>query len=103
MANHRCRARPVWAGFRNHLFVVDALVEACNDPDVPQGTPFSLHLVAPVHPDDYLFGRLRTSIENGHPFNVEVRNGTAVLRARLSARGWARVFEVDEATGWPRH
>jgi hypothetical protein len=100
-ATHRCRARPIFAELRTASFVLDALVEASDDPTVPAGTPFSLHLVPPDRSDDYLFSQVRARLERGHPVSVQVQHGPAGRIARLSANGWMSVLPVEHSSGWP--
>jgi hypothetical protein len=97
----RCRARPVFAELQTASFVVDALIEASDDLTVPFGMPFSLRLVPPDRSDDYLFSRLRATVERGHPFSVEVEEGDAGRTARLCANGWMTVLRVERTSGWP--
>jgi hypothetical protein len=98
---HRCRARPVFAELGRTSFVVDALIEASDDLTVPLGMPFSLRLVPPDRGDDYLFSRLRATVQRGHPVSVEVVESQAGRNARLCANGWITVLRVEHTSGWP--
>ena len=80
--------------------MVDALVEECDNPVVPRGIPFSLRLVSPG-PDDYLFSRLRSLVENGHAFSVTLEEGPTGRKALLCANGWTRILNVNHTRGWP--
>ena len=101
MPIHGCRARPLFVHLCRESFVVDALIESSDDPAVPPGTPFSLCLAPPERADDYLFSRLRATVERGHPFSVEVEAGEAGRRVRLGANGWTTVLPLQHASGWP--
>jgi hypothetical protein len=98
---HRCRARPIFAELRRASFVLDALIEASDDPTVVPGTPFSLHLVPPDRSDHYLFSQVRARLEHGHPVSVEVQESPAGRKARLCANGWTAVLRVEHTSGWP--
>jgi hypothetical protein len=100
-ASHRCRARPLFSQMGTSSFVLDALVEACDDPAVPRGMPFSLRLTRPTRRSDYLFTRVRASVERGHALFVDVEDYLISRKARLCANGWTVVLDVDHATGWP--
>lgn len=100
VVSHRCRARPVWSVLRGTSFILDAMVETCDDPAVPRGTPFSLRLVAPDH-RHYIFSHLQVSIGRGHSLSVELEEGSNSRTARLCAQGWAQVLDVESTTGWP--
>src|SRR6266542_823931 len=43
-SSHWCRAQPLFSELRNSAFIVDGLVEECDNPEVPRGMPFSLRL-----------------------------------------------------------
>jgi hypothetical protein len=98
---HRCRARPLFAHVGSSVVMLDALVETCDDPTVPRGTPFSLRLTPPTRRGDYLFSRVRASVERGHALLVDVEDHLTARRARLCANGWTVVLNLDHASGWP--
>jgi hypothetical protein len=98
---HRCRARPLFSHVGMSSFMLDALVEACDDPSVPRGMPFSLWLTRPTRRSEYLFSRVRASVERGHALLVVVEDHLTARRARLCANGWMVVLDVDQASGWP--
>ena len=100
-SNHRCRARPLFSEVGQLSFQFDAVVEMCDDPSVPRGTPFSLRLRRPTRRSDYLFSRVRASVERGHALVVEVEDYLTARKARLSANGWMVVLEVVQSAGWP--
>ena len=81
--------------------MVDALIETCDDPTVPRGTPFSLWLSRPARRSEYLFSRVRASVERGHALLVIVEDHLTFHKARLCANGWTVVLDVDHASGWP--
>lgn len=101
LSSHRCRARPLFTLVGTSSFQLDAVVEACDDPHVPTGTPFSLHLSRPTIRSDYLFSKVRGSAERGHPLFVEVDDFLTARKARLCANGWTVVLLVDQSAGWP--
>ena len=98
---HRCRARPLFSQVGMSSFELDALVETCDDPTVPRGTPFSLRLIRPTRRSDYLFSRVRASVERGHALLVEVEDHLTARTARLCANGWTVVLNIDHTSGWP--
>ena len=98
---YRCRARPMFSHLGRSSFQFDALVEMCDDPAVPRGMPFSLRLKGPTRRSDYLFSRVRASVERGHALFVEVEDYLIARKARLCANGWTVVLEVEHAFGWP--
>jgi hypothetical protein len=98
---HRCRARPLFSELGQSSFQLDALVEVCDDPAVPTGTPFSLRLRRPNRRSDYLFSKVRHSVERGHALFVEVEDHLTARKARLCANGWTVVLDVVHAAGWP--
>ena len=98
---HRCRARPLFSELGNSSFQLDAVVEVCDDPFVPMGTPFSLRLSRPNRRSDYLFTKVRTSVERGHALFVDVEDYLTSRKARLCANGWTVVLDVVHAAGWP--
>jgi len=98
---HRCRARPMFSHLGMSWFQLDALVEACDDPAVPRGMPFSLRLKGPTRRSDYLFSRVRASVDRGHALFVEVEDYLVARKARLCANGWTVVLDVEHAFGWP--
>src|SRR5919106_3415117 len=57
MASHRCRARPLFSELGESSFQLDALVEACDDPFVPAGMPFTLQLHRPNRRGGDLFSQ----------------------------------------------
>jgi hypothetical protein len=91
----------VFTELRRASFVLDALIEASDDLNVPLGMPFSLRLVPPDRSDDYLFSRLRAMVERGHPLSVEVEESQTGRKARLCANGWIAVLPVEHTSGWP--
>jgi hypothetical protein len=100
-SSHRCRARPLFSQLGRSSFRLDALVEACDDPGVPRGWPFSLRLSRPARRGDYLFSRVRSSVERGHALLVEVEGHLTARKVRLCANGWTVVLDVEHARGWP--
>lgn len=98
---HRCRARPLFSELGMSSFQLDAVVEVCDDPSVPLGTPFSLRLTRPNRRSDYLFSKVRTSVERGHALFVDVEDHLTARKARLCANGWTVVLDVVQAAGWP--
>ena len=101
MSSHRCRARPLFSELGNASFLLDALVEACDDPTVPLGTPFTLRLTRPNRRSDYLFSKVRASVERGHALFVDVEDYLTARKARLCANGWTVVLDVVHVAGWP--
>jgi hypothetical protein len=101
MASHRCRARPLFSELGESSFQLDALVEACDDPFVPAGMPFTLQLHRPNRRSDYLFSKVRASVERGHSLFVDVEDYVTARKARLCANGWTVVLDVSHAVGWP--
>lgn len=99
--SHRCRARPLFSELGMSSFQLDAIVELCDDPAVPLGTPFSLQLVRPNRRSEYLFSKVRTSVERGHALFVDVEDYLTARKARLCANGWTVVLDVVHAAGWP--
>ncbi|HLJ08379.1 MAG TPA: hypothetical protein VKX24_07560 [Acidimicrobiia bacterium] len=98
---HRCRARPLFSEVGQLSFQLDALVEDCDDPSVPRGTPFALRLERPTRRSDYLFSRVRASVERGHALVVDVEDHLTARKARLCANGWTVVLDVVQSAGWP--
>jgi hypothetical protein len=101
MASHRCRARPLFSELGESSFQLDALVEACDDPFVPAGLPFTLQLHRPNRRGDYLFSKVRASVERGHLLFVDVEDYLTARKARLCANGWTVVLDVVHVAGWP--
>ena len=101
MSSHRCRAWPLFSQMGKSSFQLDAVLEACDDPRVPPGTPFSLRLTRPTRRSDYLFSRVRASVERGHALFVDVEDYLTARKARLCANGWTVVLDVVQAAGWP--
>lgn len=101
MASHRCRARPLFSELGESSFQLDALVEACDDPFVPVGMPFTLQLHRPNRRSDYLFTKVRTSVERGHSVFVDVEDYLTARKARICANGWTVVLDVVHVAGWP--
>jgi hypothetical protein len=101
MASHRCLARALFSELGESSFQLDALVEACDDPLVPPGLPFTLHLHRPNRRNAYLFSKVRASVERGHSLFVDVEDYVTARKARLCADGWTVVLDVSHAAGWP--
>ena len=101
MASHRCRARPLFSELGESSFQLDALVEACDDPFVPAGMPFTLQLQRPNRRSDYLFSKVRASVERGHSLFVDVEDYLTSRKVRLCANGWTVVLDVVHVAGWP--
>jgi hypothetical protein len=101
MASHRCLARPLFSELGESSFQLDALVEACDDPWVPAGMPFTLQLQTPSRRSDYIFNRVRASVERGHSLFVDVEDYLTSRKARLCANGWTVVLDVVHVAGWP--
>jgi hypothetical protein len=101
LSSHRCRARPLFSQVGTSSFQLDAVVEICDDPTVPPGTPFSLRLTRPTRRSDYLFSKVRASVERGHALFVDVEDYLTARKARLCANGWMVVLNVDHSAGWP--
>ncbi|MEW6476034.1 MAG: hypothetical protein AB1679_27570 [Actinomycetota bacterium] len=101
LLSHRCRARPLFSELDKSSFQLDAVVEVCDDPFVPTGTPFSLQLSRPNKRSDYLFSKVRASVERGHALFVDVEDYLTARKARLCANGWTVVLDVVHAAGWP--
>ena len=101
MASHRCRARPLFSELGESSFQLDALVEACDDPFVPAGMPFTLQLHRPNRRSDYLFSKVRTSVERGHSVFVDIDDYLTARKARICANGWTVVLDVVHVAGWP--
>lgn len=101
VSSHRCRARPLFSEVGMSSFQFDALVELCDDAGVPRGTPFSLRLTHPTRRSDYLFSRVRASVERGHALFVDIEDYLTDRKARLCANGWTVVLDVVQTAGWP--
>jgi hypothetical protein len=101
LSSHRCRARPLFSELGESSFQLDAVVEACDDPTVPTGTPFSLQLNRPNRRSDFLFSKVRMSVERGHALFVDVEDYLTTRKARLCANGWTVVLDVVHVAGWP--
>jgi hypothetical protein len=99
--SHRCRARPLFSELDMLSFQLDAVVEVCDDPAVPMGTPFTLRLTRPNRRSDYLFSKVRASVERGHALFVDVEDYLTARKARLCANGWTVVLDVVHVAGWP--
>ena len=99
--SHRCRARPMFSELGMSSFQLDAVVEICDDPAVPTGTPFTLRLIRPNRRSDYLFSKVRASVERGHALFVDVEDYLTSRKARLCANGWTVVLDVVHVAGWP--
>lgn len=99
--SHRCRARPLFSELDMSSFQLDAVVEICDDPAVPMGTPFTLRLTRPNRRSDYLFSKVRASVERGHALFVDVEDYLTSRKARLCANGWTVVLDVVHVAGWP--
>jgi hypothetical protein len=99
--SYRCLARPLFSQLGRSSFMLDALVETSEDPAVPRGLPFSLRLIRPALRSEYLFSRVRASVEAGHALLVEVEDHLTARKARLCANGWTVVLDVEHASGWP--
>lgn len=98
---YRCQARPLFSQYGQSLFVLDALVETCDDATVPRGLPFSLRLIRPTRKSDYLFSRVHSAVERGHALLVEVEDHLTARKARLCANGWTVVLDIAHTSGWP--
>jgi hypothetical protein len=101
MACHRCLARALFSELGESSFQLDALVEACDDPFVPAGLPFTLQLHGRNRRSDYLFSKVRASVERGHSLFVDVEDYLTARKARLCADGWTVVLDVVCVAGWP--
>jgi hypothetical protein len=101
MASHRCMARALFSELGGSSFQLDALVEACDDPFVPAGLPFTLQLRRRNRRSDYLFSKVRASVERGHSLFVDVEDHLTSRKARLCANGWTVVLDVVQVAGWP--
>lgn len=101
MASHRCLARALFSELGESSFQLDALVEACDDPSVPAGQPFTLQLHRPNRRSDYHFSKVRASVERGHSLFVDVEDHLTARKARLCANGWTVVLDVVHVAGWP--
>lgn len=101
LLRHSCRARPLFSELDPSSFQLDAVVEVCDDPFVATGTPFSLRLRRPNRRSDYLFSRVRASVERGHALFVDVEDYLTARKARLCANGWTVVLDVVHVAGWP--
>ena len=101
MACHRCMARALFSELGESSFQLDALVEACDDPFVPAGLPFTLQLKRRNRRSDYLFSKVRASVERGHSLFVDVEDYLTARKARLCANGWTVVLDVINVAGWP--
>jgi hypothetical protein len=101
MVSHRCMARALFSELGESSFQLDALVEACDDPFVPAGSPFTLRLERPNRRGLYLFSKVRASVERGHPVFIDVEDYLTARKARLCADGWTVVLDVSHAAGWP--
>jgi hypothetical protein len=66
-------------------FQLDGVVEVCDDPTIPQGTPFSLRLTRPNRRSDYLFSKVRAAVERGHALFVDVEDYVTARNARQDA------------------
>jgi hypothetical protein len=101
LSSHRCRAWPLFSQLGTTSFQLDAVVEVCDDPTIPQGTPFSLRLTRPNRRSDYLFSKVRAAVERGHALFVDVEDYVTARKARLCANGWTVVLDVAHSAGWP--
>jgi hypothetical protein len=98
---YRCRARPLFSELRRGSFVLDALVESCDDQAVPRGMPISLHVVPPARAGDWIFSQVWALVERGRSISVELRQHEAGYKARLCANGWMVHLELKTVSGWP--
>ena len=94
-------ARALFSQLGKSSFQLDALVEACDDPFVPAGLPFTLQLRGPNRRSDYLLSKVRGSVERGHSLFVDVEDYLTARKARLCANGWTVVLDVVDVAGWP--
>ncbi|HKY75909.1 MAG TPA: hypothetical protein VJS45_07210 [Acidimicrobiia bacterium] len=101
MASHRCMARALFSELGKSSFQLDALVEACDDPFVPAGLAFTLQLQRRNRRSDYLFSKVRASVERGDSLFVDVEDYLTSRKARLCANGWTVVLDVVQVAGWP--
>ena len=101
MVSHRCVARGLFSELGGSSFQLDALVEACDDPFVPAGSPFTLQLHGRNRRSDYLLSKVRASVERGHSLFVDVEDYLTARKARLCANGWTVVLDVVHVAGWP--
>ena len=101
MASHRCMARALFSELGESSFQLDALVEACDDPLVPAGLPFTLQLRRRNRRSAYLLSKVRASVERGHSLFVDVEDYLTARKARLCANGWTVVLDVVHVAGWP--
>ena len=101
LSRHRCRAWPLFSQLGTSSFQLDAVVDACDDPAVLPGTPFSLQLIHPSRRSDYLFSKVRVAVERGHALFVDVEDHVTARKARLCANGWTVVLDVTHSVGWP--
>ena len=101
LSSHRCRAWPLFSQLGTTSFQFDGVVEVCDDPTVPPGTPFSLRLAHPNRRSDYLFSKVHAAVERGHAVFVEVEDFVTARKARLCANGWTVVLDVTHSAGWP--
>jgi hypothetical protein len=101
MASHRCLARALFSELGEAAVRLDALVEACDDPFVPAGLPFTLQLRRPNRRSRYLFSKVQASVEQGHSLFVDVEDYLTARKARLCVDGWTVVLDVSHAAGWP--
>jgi hypothetical protein len=98
---HRCRARPLFSETGHGSFVIDAVVEACDDPAIPLGVPFAMRLVPPKRPRNWVYSQLRVLVDRGTPLSVELEESTTGWRARLCTNGWLVVLDLEHTSGWP--
>jgi hypothetical protein len=101
ISSHRCWARLLFCSSDELAFVLDAVVEQCEDATVPLGMPFSLRVASPPDTRSWVAFQLEPWAEQEQLVLVELQDSPAGPKARFLAGDLALVLPLEEASGWP--
>ena len=95
-----CEGQVVFLHLSRAILALDAVIDECDEPDVPRGAPIALLLRVPPAARPTAES-IRTALEDDNAIRIELDGGPAAIDARLSTAAGDLVLPLQHASGWP--
>jgi hypothetical protein len=94
-----CEGQAVFLHLTRALLALDAVIDECDEPDVPRGAPIALLLRIPPAARP-MAESVRSALEADAAVRIEL-HGTGRIEVRLSTAAADVVLPLQHAAGWP--
>ena len=95
-----CEGQVVFLHLTRALLALDAVIDQCDEPDVPRGAPIALLLRVPPAARPTAES-LRTTVEDDAAIRIELDGGSGPIDVRLTTAAGDVVLRLQHAAGWP--